>query len=415
MNIFTNIADLFNFRKIFTSETRSTPRHDYVKEKWKILSSDTTVNEEKSLGLSAVFSAVNMISNHLASLPFEILEEMSNGQTKKRNDTQIARLLRKRPNNYTTAFTFQKTLFSYFLLWGNGYARINRNNNFRPTSIHLIHPAYVRPYIYKGSKYYYITNTGEKLFDSDMIHIMNMSLNGIEGISVIQQQRENIEVGTSAQRFGKDFFKKGGHVGGTIQVPQELGEDAFKRMKDEYQEFQGEDNAHKIMLLEGGAEYNKIGIPPEDAQFVETRRFTNEEIARMFNIPNHKINLLENASFSNIEQQSIEYVQDCLLPIAENAEQEFAWKLIFKREQNNYRINKNFDSLLRGDISTRKDYYKTMFDIGVFSQNDILTREGENPIKNGDRHYIPANNLVPIERIDDYIDANMKANKNNSQ
>jgi HK97 family phage portal protein len=408
---FLHSADLSIFQR--RSEQRATDipvRSRAANARLSNLLDDSPVTEETSLRLSAVYSAVNLIANHLASLPFDVLQIQGN-RTLKANDTAIATLLRRRPNRYTTAYTFQKTWFLFYLLWGNGYARIRRSPvTFRPTRLELLHPANVRPFVEKGSKYYHLADTGENLFDSDVLHIMNLSLNGLEGLSVIQQQRVNLSTGQYAQRFGSDFFKKGAHVGGTIEVPDQLQDDAFNRLQEEYRQFEGETAAHKIMMLEGGAKYNRIGIPPEDAQFIETRKFTNAEIARMFNVPPHKIGVMDAATFSNIEHQSMEYVQDCLLPIAENAEQEITWKLFFKKEQGRWKVNKNFDELLRGDIQTRKDYYQTMFNIGAFSQNDILTREGENPIEGGDRHFVQANNLVPLDRIDDYLD--LKRNQN---
>jgi HK97 family phage portal protein len=297
-----------------------------------------------------------------------------------------------------TAFAFWQSLMSIALLYGNAYARIIRGTGSRPASLQLYPAGSVSLHTYKNDLY--ATTPDGVLPYYELFHLRGLG-HGVEGKSPIRQAAENMGISLNAQTFANKFFENGANVGGVLKHPAKLSDTAFNHLRDSWAErHSGVNNAHKPAILEEGMDYARIGIPPNEAQMLETRLFGITDICRIYGVPPHKIAELSKATFSNIEQQNIEFLTDSLLPWLIRIEQECNRKLFRAAEKGRFYCKFNVNALMRGDSAARATFYKELFSIGVFSQNDIRELEEQNPIEGGDRYYVQGNNMVPIDKID---------------
>lgn len=354
------------------------------------------ITVETSLGLSAVWRAVNLISDHIGYLPVHVYRKEDSYRYQE--DTHPVSLLLRKPNKVMTSFVFKKMMMACVLLWGNSYARIVRGSTFRPTELVIYHPTDVEPVIVNGEKFFYVAKEGKTYSDYDMIHLIGLSFDGIKGKSVIATHRENLALAKAAQKFGADFFGNGTNVGGFLEHPGSLGDKAYERLRTDFDsKYRGMSKSFGVPILEEGMKFTRIGIPPEDAQFIQTRQFSKSEIANMFGVPAHKVNDLDKASFSNIEQQSLDYVMDGLTGWVVRFEEELNYKLFRTDEFAVFYCKFNMSALFRGDMAARQAYYTAMISIGGLNQDEVRAMEDKNPLpdKLGQQYYRLAN-LVPI-------------------
>ena len=233
--------------------------------------------------------------------------------------------------------------------------------------------------------------------NGDIIHLRGLSTNGYKGKSPIAVHRDNLALSVSAQDYGKRFFDQGGNMSGVFKYPSTLKPDAYQRLrKDLMAQAVGLHNAHVPLLLEGGMTYERISIPPEDAQFIATRKFQKTEIATIYGIPPHMIADLERATNNNIERQGMEFVQYCLLPYLVRIEEEFNRKLLRDDEFADYYFLFGLNGLLRGDAKTRSEYYKNMNFVGAISANEIRSLEDMNSYDGGDEYFVQMN-MQPVK------------------
>ncbi|WP_143287139.1 phage portal protein, partial [Caenibacillus caldisaponilyticus] len=239
-----------------------------------------------------------------------------------------------------------------------------------------------------------------KLAWYDVFHLKYPGKSGLKGLSPISVLREDLGSQQAAKKFIGAFWANGTASRGVLKVPTALKKEAKEKAREEWQKLNtGLTNAHKIAILDGGMEYQSISMPLEDAQFIEQQKFGVLEVAKVYKIPAHKLNQLDRATFSNIEQQSLDYVKNTLQPIVTNWEQEINYKLFTPLEQKRYYAKFNLTSELRGDAASRAAFYKSMWEIGAYSINDIRTLEEQDGIgEEGDRHYVPAN-YAPIDAM----------------
>jgi HK97 family phage portal protein len=367
------------------------------------------VTEVSSLGLSAVYGCVRVLSESIASLPWGVYEYTDRGSKLAIKHPNF-RLLRSEPHTWYTSFSFRKTLMTHVLLWGNGYARIIRDGRARPTAFQLYYPWQVNVLSYPDSfgeqQLYYTTPDGTFSAD-DMIHVAGLGFNGVVGRSVIGMQAEALGVGLAAQRFGSNFFRNGAHLTGALKHPKTLKTEAHKNLKESFREkYMGMDNAGEVIVLEEGMDFIPFGVPPDDAQFIETRKFSRSDVCAMFRVPPHMIADLERATFSNIEQQDLGFVKHSLMPWMVLIEQEFDRKIFYESEKDRYFNKLNANGMLRGDVATRKEYYKDGIQNGWLSQNDVRELEDMLTIEGGDRYFIQQN-MMPLDKVDEVL-ANQK-------
>lgn len=356
-------------------------------------SSGVRVSEKSSIGLTAVWASVRLLSETIASLPINVYKMDKDGSKYIDSPNPLNKLISISPSPNYTRYNFIETMMSHLLLWGNAYACIKRNGGARPVELQILNPENVEPFQSDedGLIYYKVKDLGI-LSDREMLHIVGFSYDGIMGKSPIQSCQEALGIASASQRFGANFFGRGANLSGILEHPSRLSDDAANRLRESWnQRFSGIQNSHQTAILEEGVKFKPIGMPLADAQFIETRRFSVEEVARIFRVPNHLINDLTKATYSNIEQQSLEFTKYSLTPYLVNWEQELNRKLLADREQVTHFFKFQTKELIRGDADSRADYYRRLFELGALSPNEIRQMEGLNKIDKGDEYFVPLN------------------------
>lgn len=357
------------------------------------------VNEKTAMTMSAVYSCVRILSETLASLPLHIYEISETGTTKALSHP-LYRVLHDEPNPEMTSFIFRETLMTHLLLWGNAYAQIIRNGKGEIIGLYPLMPDKMKMDRDENKEiiYYYQSTDGVKvsLSSQDVLHIPGLGFDGLVGYSPIAMAKNAIGMAIATEEYGAKFFANGATPSGilehpgTVKNPQAVRESWSKG-------FSGS-NSHKVAVLEEGMKYTPISIAPNEAQFLETRKFQINEIARIFRVPPHMVGDLEKSSFSNIEQQSLEFVKYTLDPWVSRWEQAMARRLLSSLEKGKYTIKFNVDGLLRGDYESRMNGYAIGRQNGWMSANDI--RELENldkiPTEEGGDLYLVNGNMLPI-------------------
>lgn len=353
--------------------------------------SGINVTEGTALNFSAVWACNKVLAETVASLPLHIYERQGEGSIKAVNHPLYS-LLHDTPNNLQTSFSFREQMQSYINLWGNAYAYIQTDKYYQPIGFEILHPSEVLPVV-KTQLWYKVKDRKTLINARDMIHIYSMALNNdCWGVSPVLQAKEIIGNGLALQEFSNRFFGSGANMSGILQTDQVLKDDAYKRLKEGFEtRYAGIDKAHKTAVLEQGLKYQRIGIEPEAAQFLESRRFSIEEIARWFRIPPHMIGDLSKSSFSNIEQQSIDFVTHSLRPHLVRWEQELNKKLFTTEDRKKYFISFNIEGLLRGDAQARAGLYQVLFNTSSITPNEIRSKENMNPIDGGDDVFVQMN------------------------
>ena len=347
------------------------------------------VTEDSAMRLSAVFGAVRVISETIASLPWEVKQDAGDS-TRSASAHPINKLIHH-PNGMMTDFNFREVCQAHLCLHGNAFIAIRRNEAGQPVKLIPVHPDRVEVKVYKDEKFYTIDQGKETFDDTEMIHILGLSFDGIIGKSVIEAARESIGLGLAADQFGGSFFGNGANVSAILTHPGRLSDEAYKRLMASWaRRYSGLDNAHKTAILEEGMNLQKVSISPQESQFLETRKFGVEDIARFFRIPLAYLGSLENSSTrANIEEQGIQFQRNTVLPWVKRWEAEFNRKLFPGQED--YFIRMNMDGLLRGDISSRYSSYAVARQWGWLSVNDIRKHESLEPIDGGDVYLQPMN------------------------
>lgn len=349
------------------------------------------VNERTAMQTTAVYACVRILAEAIASLPLHVYEYQDDGGKKLVHDHPLYYLLHDEPNPEMTSFVFRETLMSHLLIWGNAYAQIIRDGAGRVLGLYPLLPDKMEVQRDdRGNIYYvYSRNSDEnpmfkeygniKLKAEDVLHIPGLGFDGLIGYSPIAMAKNAVGMTLACEEYGASFFANGANPGGVLEHPGVL-KDPSKVRESWNSVYRGVNNAHKIAVLEEGMKYQQIGIPPEEAQFLETRKFQINEIARLYRIPPHMVGDLDKSSFSNIEQQSLEFVKYTLNPWVIRWEQSLQRSLLLPGEKGKYFIKLNVDGLLRGDYQSRMNGYAVGRQNGWFSANDIREMENMNPI-----------------------------------
>ncbi len=349
------------------------------------------VNERTAMQTTAVYACVRILAEAVASLPLHVYEYQDDGGKKLVHDHPLYYLLHDEPNPEMTSFVFRETLMSHLLIWGNAYAQIIRDGAGRVLGLYPLLPDKMDVQRDdKGNIYYvYSRNSDEnpmfkeygniRLKAEDVLHIPGLGFDGLIGYSPIAMAKNAVGMTLACEEYGASFFANGANPGGVLEHPGVL-KDPSKVRESWNSVYRGVSNAHKIAVLEEGMKYQQIGIPPEEAQFLETRKFQINEIARLYRIPPHMVGDLDKSSFSNIEQQSLEFVKYTLDPWVIRWEQSLQRSLLLPGEKGKYFIKLNVDGLLRGDYQSRMNGYAVGRQNGWFSANDIREMENMNPI-----------------------------------
>lgn len=403
---------------------RGEPKNKYEGNDFSLLfgrtTSGKTVNERTALQTTAVYACVRILSETIASLPLHVYRYTEGGKAK---DTEhvLYTLLHDEPNPDMTSFVFRETLMSHLLIWGNAYAQILRDRSGQVIGLYPLLPDQMSVHRSEKGKLYYVYNRYEEdnpnfqekgsivLSQEEVLHIPGLGFDGLIGYSPIALAKNAVGMTLACEEYGASFFGNGANPGGVLEHPGILKDPG--KVRDSWNSvYQGTRNAHKVAVLEEGMSYKQIGIPPEEAQFLETRKFQINEIARLFRIPPHMVGDLEKSSFSNIEQQSLEFVKYTLDPWVVRFEQALKKSLLLPEEKKTHFIKFNVDGLLRGDYQSRMNGYAIGRQNGWLSTNDIRELEELNPIspEEGGDLYLINGNMTKLKDAGGFMKTNQK-------
>jgi HK97 family phage portal protein len=386
------------------------------------------VTERSSMQMTAVYACVRILSETVAELPLHLYQYNEEGGKEKSLEHPLYHLLHDEPNPEMSSFVFRETLMTHLLLWGNAYAQIIRNGKGEVVALYPLMPNKMTVdrdeqgkicYLYNRSSDDAPTLKGKgyqvKLDPTDVLHVPGLGFDGLVGYSPIAMAKNAIGLAIATEEYGAKFFANGAAPGGVLEHPGTI-KDPGKVREAWQSQFGGSGNANKIAVLEEGMKYTPISISPEQAQFLETRKFQVNEIARIFRVPPHMIGDLDKSSFSNIEQQSIEFVKYTLNPWLVRWEQSLSRVLFKPEEKKQYFFKFNVEGLLRGDYESRMNGYATARQNGWMSANDI--RELENldriPADSGGDLYLINGNMLPLQHAGAFADISVDGKEEKS-
>lgn len=357
--------------------------------------SGVTVTEETAMNIAAVFNATMLISDAAKTLPIFVYQR-TNGGREQLPQHGVYRLLHDRPNPDMSPSRFKKLMIQWALQWGSGPAEIERNQRGEPINLWPIHPSRRWKDTSNGRTIHKIRNSDgsvTELESEDVFETMGYSCDGMNGISVVGMARNSLGLTVAAEDYGAKFFAKDAAPNIVITHPKQLTESAQKRLRQSWISLHGRNGtAEGVAVLEEGTDIKRFDMPHGDAQFLETRQFQVVEIARWFNIPPHKLKDLGRATWSNIEQMSIEYVSDTLMPWLVDFEEEADRKLLTEQERKTMFCEFKVDAALRADSKARAEALQIQRQNGVISANEWRAMENMNTLgEKGDLYIIPAN------------------------
>lgn len=392
--------------------------------------SGVRVTEESALAFSAVFAATRVISETLASLPLNLLEQVDARTTRKATGNGLYSLLHDAPNPEQDIMSWLDMQTALQVNWGNAYNELQRDSIGSIVAIWPIHPSRIpvrnitrnaadpdqwhkiqtgQP----GEIVYWVSNddgTKTPIAASDMLHIPGvLSSNGITGKSIVLAGANSIGIGLATEKHAGAFFANGATMQMAIKSPKTVGKEAADRLRSTWQAtFGGVNNHYKTLFLEEGMDVVPINMSPEHTQLILARQFSVTEIARWYRLPPHMLADLTRSSFSNIESEMLSFVIHSMVPWIVRWEKALFRQLLTKEQKKRFRFKFNMVSLLRGDSAARAAYYKALFEMGVFSPNDINELEDRNPVEGGDQRFVPGNNLVPLAVMQKQTDDALK-------
>lgn len=366
-------------------------------------SSGETVNADTAMELSVYYACIRNIAEDVGRVPLLVYKRLPNGGKERATDHPLYKVLHDEPNPEMSAMTFRSTMTHHMLGTGNAYAEVERKGSGEILYLHPIPPSRVTvKRNVKGKIEYHIKNQRNSetsvLSTENMFHLRGLGGDGLIGYSVVRLAAESIGMGLATQKYGNSLFANGTVIGGVLTHPAKLNPEAHKRLRDSWEErHKGSENAHKVAILEEGMKFEQTSIPPEEAQFLESRQFTVEDICRWFRMPPHLVQHLLRATFSNIAHQSIEYVTYTLGSPGMYWQQEIKRTLISEDDKETYFAEHEWKALLQGDPVQQAQFYKEMVVNGMMSVNEVRERENLNPIEGGDKHLIQMN-MTTLEK-----------------
>ncbi len=357
-------------------------------------------SDHDAMSLSAVIQAWRLIAEQPASLPLHLYKKDADGGRERAIKHPAYFLLRNQPNSEMGAMRFREALLGQALLFGNGFAEVERRGDGYPFALWPIPTWRVMPYRAPNGELLYNVSAGMSggpvdIPAADMIHLAGPSTDGALGLNILDHARRSLGLAVAAERFGSSFFANGMSVSGVLTHPSQLGEAARKNLRESIDnQHRGLTRAHRLLLLEENMRFERFSVDPESGQYNETRLFQISEVARWFSISPTKLRDLSRSTYSNSEQENLSFVTETLRPWAVRLEQELENKLLFKSERVTHYFEHDFTALLRGDTAARGAFYSQMFDRGVMSIDEIRQRENLNPIgtaRGGDVHWVALN------------------------
>ena len=370
-----------------------------------VISSNTidygvNVNADAALKFTAVFAAVKILSENIASLPKTVTETTEDGDIPASNHP-AARLLSK-PNEYTDPFAFWFAVLAIALTKGNAILKIEFSPaSGLPVALHILNVDCCRIILDKGHKTYVYNDPDPDMqwlngtyLDSEVVHIMFFTLDGISGVDPITYNASAIGRGIATGRFSADFYRKGGQIKGTLETDQHMSEEEYKNFIRHYRKSA---QNFETPVLEYGLKYKAIGITPIAAQLIQSETLSIQDIARMYSIPPHLLAELSHATFSNIEQQNIFFGEYSLRPLCKRIEVQLEDKLVAEKDRGRYNIKFDLRGMMRGDASARANYYASGISNGWMTPNEARAHEGMKKLPGLDNARVPLNYATVTE------------------
>lgn len=337
------------------------------------------VSNEKAMRITAFYAGIRLISENVAALPKSIRRFTEDGPVQADN-LPAYRLISIRPNSYTNAYDFWNAITTWLEGWGNAYALIKWDNFGRPVALHQIHPSCVTITIVNGRKWYKVVMDDPDMqwlngvySDDRMLHFMLVTLDGIMGVNPVVYNALSLGKNLATEEFGAEFYEKGGNIRAVMEVDSALGDESYANFM---KHFKQSSQNYDTPLLEYGIKYKQLSVNPVAAQLIQSETFSLQDVCRILNIPPHMIGELSHATFSNIEHQTIQFVQYTLRPIVKRFEMEMEAKLFLSGEVGKYDVKFVLDGLLRGDTAARSTYYHNAILDGYMSRNEVRELEG---------------------------------------
>lgn len=390
-NIFAPIKNLLSFSKAESGQEQESVRRFFG-------SGDISINASNAQKISSVLSCVNIKANALAVIPIKTYIRTSTGKQENFDDT-LYNILRYEPNPYLTASLYKKMISQDIDLRGNHYSQIIRNGLGQVVALYPLMADKMQ--VIAGSK-------GKRIYKYDNIEIPSSKIlhvydipdeQGLKGISRIEYAKQTLEFASNTSKHGNKLFKNGATPSGSFEIEETLSDESYKRLKDDLEsKYVGLENAGTPLLLEGGLTFKPLNITNSDAQWLESRRFNREEIASIFGVPVAMLNDANNTAYGNLEQKYLEFYSGTIFPLTTIIEEQFRQSLLSQSQKSLISIKFKYNTMLRVDTQTRANYYKTRFDIGSMSPNEIRELEDENGFVGGDEHYIQLN-LATVSNI----------------
>ena len=376
-------------------------------------SSGMRVSPDSALRLAAVYACVRILAETIASLPLVVYQRRPDGGKDRVTDHWLYRLMAKRPNRFQNPFEWREMLQGHLALRGNAFNQIITNPRGEIIELMPIHPDRVKIELLPSGEYRYRisdrSGTEVILPRGEVWHLRGLSSDGLMGMSPIELARENLGTALAAQGYGARFFANDAKpTGGWIEFPGSFKDSEAKKVfRESYQQAQSGSNRGKVLVLENGMKFHEVGVTNKDAQFLELRKFQITDVARLFRVPPHMIADLDRATFSNIEQQSLEFVMHTMTPWAERWEASIQSELLL--ESDDIEIEFDFANLMRGDASSRSSYYQSGIQNGWLTRNEARIAENLNPIDGLDQPLRPLNMVEEDVAEDLEIDTQAEA------
>ncbi len=378
--------------------------------------SGIAINEETCLAVADFYKCDRVRRETIAALPLKVYKSLDRGREEAKNHP-LYFLLHDEPNDHMTNFTYIELLVSNLGVWNRHYSYIERNKMGRIVALWPIRPDMCRLEIVDGQMWFHarrLNGPEMKFWDDEILYIPGPSREGYFPYRPVMQKREALGLAKAMETFGAKFFGNGSHSGGFLEHPGQISKEAAQRLKEQFEEkHSGLENAHRLAVLEEGMKFSTNTIPPEVAQFLQSREFQRGEIAGLERIPPHKIGDLSRSTNNNIEQQSLEFYTDSIAPWLERIEQAMNRGLLLPAEKGKFFIEFDADGMLRADTKAQTEYFTAMFQVGAMSENEIRLKKNMPTIPGGDRYYVPLN-MVPVDKIDAMYDDKGKIDPNSA-
>lgn len=375
---------------------------------WYDSDSGVQITPSNAMQITTVYQCVKVLAESIGMLPLSVFIEDGNSKNK---DTKhpLHKLFKVAPNDYMTSQEWKELVVAHLCLRGNHYSYVNRVMG-KVVEILPLSPDAVSPKLNDDYTVTYnvtfkngVTKTA---LAEEILHIKTVSVDGLKGLSPIGQNVNALGLAKATEKHGSSLFKNGAKPFGGLKTNQNLKDDQYNRLMKRLENYQGADSGFKPLILEGGLEWVQVAITPEDAQYLETRKFQRSEICGMYRVPPHMVGDLERATFSNIENQGLEFVTHTLMPYLTRIENRVLFSLFNESEQQNRYVKFNVNALLRGDMKARAEFYTKMVQNGAMSPNEIREKEDMNPREGGDVFLTPLNMAVNGKPVEENEDAN---------